>query len=1048
MVTMMPEISMMKIRIHLTQPVFVQSVDGDIEGLLGFTAQDFLSGRVVLNERIHHDDQDIANVLFSDTPCLEQQSIHLRIRHKNGYICCVKGVYTKERHDNHQVLELLLQDVKSLWQPQTEQHTLSNFKAMMDNTDDFIYFKDRNHVFTGASASLVKTAPQLEHWKNFLGLTDYDVYEETYADIYYSLEKKIFAGAEVAHDTQEMLLADGKKGWVNNRKFPIKNVQGEITGLFGIARDVTESKLTELALLESEATLKESQKIAELGNYVFYIPEQIWSSSETLDHILGIDNSYPRTEASWDALIHPDDLMPAKHYLRRKFAKKANEFDREYRIIRPSDGEQRYIHGLGRLVLDAQGKPLRMHGTIQDVTTLRNELLNEKRAILGNQLVGALALKQRKIIWANQAFETMLGYEPGELVGVSTRHFYTSEQAFQSVEATYAEISKYGIGHTQHQYVRKDGSLIWMALSGTLLNKESEESLWTFVDITQQKNAESELRIAAVAFESYESMLITDANNIILRVNRAFTEMTGYAAHEVIGHTPKLLKSGVHDTNFYADLWRSLLAKGKWQGELWNKRKNGELYPEFLTITVVKNLEGEITNFVGSATDITHSKAAAAQIENLAFYDHLTALPNRRLLLDRLNQALLYSARHGKDGAILFLDLDHFKTINDTLGHDVGDTLLKEVAKRLTASIREGDTVARLGGDEFVVMIEGLSENSAEAATQTEDIGEKILATLNVPYLLAGKEYQIGASIGVALFSNHQESLDDLLKHADIAMYQAKKSGRNNLRFFDPIMQANINARVAMENDLRLAIKAQQFVLYYQPQVYHNKKITGAEVLIRWQHPKLGLVPPLEFIPLAEETGLIIPIGEWVLKTACMQIKSWENNVHTQNLQLAVNVSAKQFFKPDFVESVIEVIHLTGINPDKLKLELTESLVLDDIKDTIHKMQRLQSIGVRFSMDDFGTGQSSLAYLTQLPLDQLKIDQSFTRNIGIKNSDAVIVQTIIGMGHHLGMEIIAEGVETEAQRAFLQKKGCPVFQGYLFSKPVPITSLSAMLEDN
>jgi predicted signal transduction protein with EAL and GGDEF domain len=338
-----------------------------------------------------------------------------------------------------------------------------------------------------------------------------------------------------------------------------------------------------------------------------------------------------------------------------------------------------------------------------------------------------------------------------------------------------------------------------------------------------------------------------------------------------------------------------------------------------------------------------------------------------------------------------------------------------------------------------------LNEQGAEAATQTEDIGEKILSTLNIPYQLAGQEHQIGCSIGVALFSDHKQSLDDLLKHADIAMYQAKKSGRNTLRFFDPKMQASINARVTLEADLRTALKHKQFKLLFQPQVYHNRQITGAEVLIRWQHPNHGLVSPYDFIPLAEETGLILPIGKWVLETACRQIKAWENSLLTRHLQLAVNVSARQFFQPDFIEQVLQVIKQTKINPDKLKLELTESLVLDDITDTINKMHQLQKVGVRFSMDDFGTGQSSLAYLTQLPLDQLKIDQSFTRNIGVKPSDAVIVQTIIGMGNNLGMEIIAEGVETEAQRAFLQAHGCPVFQGYLFSKPVSLEEFEPML---
>ncbi|MGZ8181346.1 MAG: putative bifunctional diguanylate cyclase/phosphodiesterase [Methylobacter sp.] len=460
----------------------------------------------------------------------------------------------------------------------------------------------------------------------------------------------------------------------------------------------------------------------------------------------------------------------------------------------------------------------------------------------------------------------------------------------------------------------------------------------------------------------------------------------------------------------------------------------------------MKGTDGIVTNYVATLVDITLNKAAADEIERLAFYDPLTGLPNRRLLLDRLDLALASSHRSGRKGALLFIDLDNFKTLNDTLGHDMGDLLLQLVAVRLSSCIREGDTVARLGGDEFVIMLEDLSKQAVEAATQTETIGEKILVALNQTYQLAKHEYYSTPSIGASLFNGHEQSTDELLKQADIAMYQAKTSGRNALRFFDPQMQASINTRVAMEADLRQAVAENQFILYYQPQVYHDGHAIGAEVLIRWHHPQRGLVSPADFIPLAEETGLILPIGLWVLETACAQIKIWEDSGHTQHLQLAVNVSVRQFRQPDFVEEVSQVLRRSAINPHKLKLELTENLMLDDIDDTIVKMNTLREIGVCFSMDDFGTGYSSLSYLTQLPLDQLKIDQSFVRNIGVKPTDAVIVQTIIGMAKNLGMEVIAEGVETQAQRAFLEQHGCPVCQGYLFGKPVLLAEFEQLLK--
>jgi len=459
----------------------------------------------------------------------------------------------------------------------------------------------------------------------------------------------------------------------------------------------------------------------------------------------------------------------------------------------------------------------------------------------------------------------------------------------------------------------------------------------------------------------------------------------------------------------------------------------------------VQGDDGTALHYVVTLTDISQQKAASEQIEQLAFYDPLTNLPNRRLLKDRLHLALASSARSKQYGALLFIDLDHFKTLNDTLGHNMGDLLLQQVAQRLVCHVREDDTAARLGGDEFVVMLEDLSMNPGEAAINVEIAGKKILDALNEPYLLAGHDYHCSSSIGATLFYGHLVAEDDLLKHVDIAMYQAKHAGRNNLCFFDQAMQTVLTDRAALEASLRLALEKNQFKLYYQPQMTHNHQVIGAEVLLRWQHPEHGLILPMEFIPLGEENGLILPIGQWVLETACAQLKTWKSKPQTQQLLLAVNVSARQFHQADFVEQVRAVLKKTAIEPNRLKLELTESMVLKDIDDTIIKMQALKAIGVGFSMDDFGTGYSSLSYLTQLPLDQIKIDQSFVRNISIKHTDAVIVQTIIGMANNLGMEVIAEGVETEAQRVYLERYGCTLCQGNLFSKAVPVEEFEVLL---
>ena len=452
-----------------------------------------------------------------------------------------------------------------------------------------------------------------------------------------------------------------------------------------------------------------------------------------------------------------------------------------------------------------------------------------------------------------------------------------------------------------------------------------------------------------------------------------------------------------------------------------------------------------VTHYVGSHIDITERKVAENEIRNLAFYDSLTHLPNRRLLQDRLQQALASISRSHLTGGVLFIDLDDFKTLNDTLGHDIGDQLLQQVAKRLESCVRECDTVARLGGDEFVVMLVDLSEQSSEAAAQVKSVGNKILVTLNEPYHLAGREHLNTPSIGATLFSDCMQTIDELMKQADIAMYQAKKAGRNRLCFFDPQMQSNINVRVSLESELRKAVEKQQFQLYYQIQVDNLRLPFGAEALIRWKHPERGLIAPSKFISLAEETGQIIAIGEWVLETACAQLKAWEQDPLTNKLVLAVNVSAKAFRQPDFAAQVHAVVQRHSINPALLKLELTESMLFEDIGETIATMNTLNEMGIQFSLDDFGTGYSSLQYLKRLPIDQLKIDQSFVSDIAVDSSDRAIVSTIIAMAYSLNLNVIAEGVETEEQWKFLEKMGCTHYQGYLFSKPVPIDQFDALL---
>ncbi|MCD2448801.1 EAL domain-containing protein [Methylicorpusculum oleiharenae] len=692
--------------------------------------------------------------------------------------------------------------------------------------------------------------------------------------------------------------------------------------------------------------------------------------------------------------------------------------------------------------------------TIFEDITARKQVENMLRfhsQILNNLAEGIYLIRttDQTIVFANPRFEHMFGYEPGELLGkhVSVVNPPSIDSHPPTHDSIISVLERTGVWCGEVHNVKKDGSLFWCYACVTTFDHPEFGLVWVseHQDITARKQSEHQLRIAATAFEAHEGMVITDADSLILQVNQAFTQTTGYLPEEVIGQTPRILKSGLHNAEFYQEMWSKIALSGSWQGEIWNRRKNGETYPESLTITAVKNEWGKITNYIATLNDITQRKYSEDKIKQLAYYDQLTQLPNRTMLLDRLKQAFANSGRSGLHGALLFIDLDNFKTLNDTLGHHIGDLLLQQVAQRLLVSGREGDTVARIGGDEFVIILENLSALPDEAAVQSESIGKKILTTLCIPYILDGHEYLSTPSIGFALFKGHGLPVESLMKQADIAMYQAKAAGRNTLRFFDQNMQDSLNRRSALENDLRQAILSRQFVLYYQAQVDGGDHVVSAEALIRWSHPERGMVSPAEFIPLAEETGLILAIGQWVLESACLQLVTWASTQATRHLRIAVNVSVHQFRQEDFAKQVQELLDRTGADPGKLKLELTESLLVDNVEDVISKMNLLKGIGVSFSLDDFGTGYSSLSYLKRLPLEQLKIDQGFVRDLLTDPNDAAIARTIVALAQSMGLEVIAEGVETTEQRDFLAIHGCNHFQGFLFGKPVSIEQFESLL---
>ncbi len=584
----------------------------------------------------------------------------------------------------------------------------------------------------------------------------------------------------------------------------------------------------------------------------------------------------------------------------------------------------------------------------------------------------------------------------------------------------------------------RNGELRHVSLSSEIIAIGGEARLLAYVsDITARKLTEADLRIAAAAFESQEAMIVTDAASVILRVNQAFTRLTGYSAEELIGKTPQVFKSGRHDAAFYHDMWRTIAETGRWQGEIWDRKKNGETFPKWLTVSAVKDETGVVTHYIGSQFDITERKLAEERIQALAYSDQLTGLANRASLSEQLGHTVRRAARNGRIFALMLLDLDNFKSVNDSLGHHVGDQLLVAVAAQLRGAVRQSDLVARLGGDEFVILLPEI-HGPADAA----HVADKILAALAAPGLVAGHDVRTSPSIGICLYPSDASDSLDLLQRADAAMYHAKANGRNQYQFFQEEFQRAALERLALEADLRRAVAEGQFLLHYQPQLdLKSGRVVGVEALVRWRHPQRGLVPPSDFIPLAEETGLILSIGTWVIEEACRQLAEWRSQ-GLKDLGMSINLAANQLLDADLPASVRALIARHRIPPALITLEVTESMSMASPEKTIASMQQLAALGVWLSIDDFGTGYSSLAYLKLFPLHTLKIDRSFVKDIETDRNDADICDVTVLLAHRLGLDVVAEGVEKPAQLKYLRSIGCEKVQGYLVSRPLPADELA------
>ncbi|WP_040475589.1 sensor domain-containing protein [Paramagnetospirillum caucaseum] len=656
-------------------------------------------------------------------------------------------------------------------------------------------------------------------------------------------------------------------------------------------------------------------------------------------------------------------------------------------------------------------------------------------------------IQDNRFVECNQAAVNILGYPDAD----SLKNVHPSElspDAQPDGESSFAKAERMmglamanGLHRFEWAHRRHDGSVFpaEVTLSATLL--QGRPSIYcTWRDITERHQAEAQMRLAAGVFDStHEGIVVTDTNGIILSVNPAFTRITGYAGCEVIGKTPAVLKSHRQDRNFYRAMWDDLLKKGEWRGELWNRRKDGEAYLEWLTISAVAGPDGKPSRYVAVFSDVTELRRKDDQIRHQAYHDALTGLPNRFLLADRLDHALEVSRRVQTQVAVLFLDLDRFKVINDSLGHHEGDKLLVEVARRVGQTVRRSDTVSRLGGDEFVVVLSSFSDT-----TEVALVAEKIIAALARPLRLAGKAVHSGTSIGIAVFPQDGEDAATLLKNADTAMYQAKAGGRRCFRFFDRSMNEHAVRRLELEAQLRQAIDSNQLELHYQPKVLvETGGLAGLEALLRWNHPEQGRIPPMEFIPLAEETGLIIPLSYWVIEEACRKLAKWRKG--GADVKVAINLSARQFHDEKLPQRIEAILQRNKVPGSALEIELTEGAVMDDPGRAIVILQRLRALGLRVSVDDFGTGYSSLAYLKRFPINAVKIDRSFVMDLPGDAEDAAIVRAILDLARALNLDVVAEGVETAEQLDFLAQAGCGQVQGYYFSPPRPAAELDAWI---
>jgi diguanylate cyclase (GGDEF)-like protein/PAS domain S-box-containing protein len=845
--------------------------------------------------------------------------------------------------------------------------------------------------------------------------------------------------------------------------------EGNATGVSVYGRDITDRKRTEMQLRDSEEQFRSTFEQAAIGILHTSFQGDFIRCNPRFSEITG----YSQEELAGlkiQQITAPDNLADSE----RTFESLAHSEAETARL------EKRYLCKDGRNVwakltiskqYDGQGRPLHFITFVEEIDQRKAaeqraaeaaqalRLSEERYRAAFETSIDAVAINRLSdgmYVDVNRSFLAVAGCKREDVIGRTTIELGVwVDLADRARLMEILRRQSYCRG-METRFRKFSGDIYWAELSASVFPVDGVDFVFNVTrDITATKAAEKSIAATAEALrvteERYRTVFQTSLDGITLSrmndghyidVNKSFLSLLGYEREEIIGHTSREIGLWVNQQDRQMLVEEIRKNSSVRDVDIQYKKKNGEALWSLTSSSVIE-IDG-VTCLLSIIRDVTEAKAAAEKIEDLAFFDPLTRLPNRRLLMDSLRQALTASFLQNRKCALLMVDLDNLKTFNDNLGHHVGDQLLQEVARRLSSGIRETDLVARLGGDEFAVLLRDLSETSEHAAEQARHVGEKLLAALAHPCVLNGRECVSTSSIGITIFGDRREEAGDLLQQADIANDQAKLAGRNTLRFFSPQLRAAASARATLEEELRQAIRNKQFELYYQPQISRGQ-LFGAEALIRWRHPQRGIVAPNIFIPVAEETGMILELGNWVLETACEQIAAWARNKETAQLAVAVNISALQFRQPEFEHQVLAALKRTGADPRNLKLELTESMLVDNIEEVIAKMSSLRSREIAFSLDDFGTGYSSLSYLKRLPLNQLKIDRSFVRDILTDSSSGAIAEAIISLGRAMDLKVIAEGVETEEQRVFLARLGCHAFQGYLTSRPLPVEEFQTLL---